>query len=143
SVPPMEQADILALIVFNQSINELGEGQQISLAQRAQGMALGAAAGQIGQSIGNALNLDTFELNLAPESGAGPQVTIGQQLGQDLYVKVEQGIGDLSQTNFVLEYEVAKWLRVRTNVLQGSPSQTQLFQRAQSTGVDLLFFFSY
>lgn len=143
SVPPMEEADILSLIVFNQSINELGEGEQISLAQRAQSMALGAAAGQIGQSIGNALNIDTFELNLAPENGGGPEVTIGQQLGQNLYVKIEQGIGDMNQTNFVLEYELARWLRFRTNVLQGSPSQTQLFQRSQSTGLDLLFFFSY
>jgi autotransporter translocation and assembly factor TamB len=139
----MEEADILALIVFNQSMNDLGEGQQISLAQRAQSMALGAAAGQIGQSIGNALNIDTFELNLAPENGGGPQVTVGEQLGQNLYVKIEQGIGDLSQTNFVLEYELARWLRFRTNVLQGSPSQTQMFQRVQSTGLDLLFFFSY
>ena len=31
STPPLEQADILSLIVFNQPINSLGEGQQISL----------------------------------------------------------------------------------------------------------------
>ena len=32
STPPLEQADILSLIVFNQPINQLGEGEQISLA---------------------------------------------------------------------------------------------------------------
>jgi hypothetical protein len=58
-------------------------------------------------------------------------------------VKVQQGIGDLSQTNFLIEYELAKWLRLRTNVLQGSTNQQQLFQRMQGSGVDLLFFFSY
>ena len=36
STPPLEEADILSLIVFNQPINQLGEGQQMSLAQRAQ-----------------------------------------------------------------------------------------------------------
>ena len=41
STPPLEQADILSLIVFNQPINSLGEGQQVSLAQRAQAMATG------------------------------------------------------------------------------------------------------
>ena len=46
STPPLEQADILSLIVFNQPINQLGEGQQISLAQRAQQMATGALAGR-------------------------------------------------------------------------------------------------
>jgi autotransporter translocation and assembly factor TamB len=101
------------------------------------------AAGQLAQSIGNALNLDTFELNMAPEGGGGPQLTVGEQVGQNLYVKVQQGIGDQSQTNFILEYELTKWLRFRTNVLQASSTQAQLFQRMQGSGVDLLFFFSY
>ena len=60
---------------------------------------------------------------MAPDTAGGPAVTIGQQVGQNLYVKVEQGIGDASQTNFVLEYELTKWLRMRTNVLQGSSTQ--------------------
>ena len=66
STPPLEQADILSLIVFNQPINQLGEGQQISLAQRAQQMATGAVAGELAKSIGNALNLDTFEIRWRP-----------------------------------------------------------------------------
>jgi hypothetical protein len=143
STPPLEQGDVLALIVFNQPLNSLGEGQQISLAQRAQEMAAGAAAGALAQSIGNALNLDTFQINVAPENGGGPSLTLGQQVGQNLYVKVEQGIGDQSQTNFVVEYEISKWLRLQTNVLQGSGGQQNLFQRAKGSGVDLLFFFSY
>jgi len=143
STPPLEQADILSLIVFNQPLNSVGEGQQISLMQRAQAMAGGAVAGQFAKSIGNALNLDEFEINLAPDSGGGPQVMLGQQVGQNLYLKVEQGIGDAAQTNVILEYELAKWLRLRTNVLQGSATQTNLFQRQQGSGADLLFFFSY
>jgi translocation and assembly module TamB len=143
STPPLEQADILSLIIFNQPVNQLGEGDQISLLQRAQSLATGAVVGELSQSIGNALGVDTFEINLAPESGGGPQVTVGQQLGQNLYVKVQQGIGDQSQTNFIVEYELTRWLRLQTNVLQGSSTQQQLFQRMQGSGVDLLFFFSY
>jgi autotransporter translocation and assembly factor TamB len=143
STPPLEQADILSLIVFNQPINELGEGQAVSLAQRAQALATGALAGQLAKSIGDALHLDTFEISTAPESGGAAQLTVGEQLGQNLYVKVQQSIGDQSQTNFILEYELNKWLRLQTNVLQGSSTQQQLFQRMQGSGVDLLFFFSY
>jgi translocation and assembly module TamB len=142
STPPLEEADILALIVFNQPINQLGEGQRASLSSLAGSMAFGAAVGPLTQSIGNALSLNTFELNLAPQSGQAADVTIGQQVGQNLYVKVQQGIGQ-GQTNLILEYELTRWLRFRTNLLQGSSAQTQLFQRTQSSGVDLLFFFSY
>ena len=120
STPPLEQADILSLIVFNQPINSLGEGQQISLAQRAQALATGAVAGQLAQSIGNALGVDMFEISTAPENGGAAALTIGQQVGQNLYVRVQQGVGDQSQTNFILEYELTEWLRLQTNVLQGS-----------------------
>jgi translocation and assembly module TamB len=143
STPPLEQADILSLIVFNQPINQLGEGEQISLAQRAQALATGAVATQLANSIGNALNLDVFEISTAPENGGTAELTIGQQVGQNLYVKVQQGIGDQSQTNFILEYELAEWLRLQTNVIQGSSTQQHIFQRAQGSGLDLLFFFSY
>ena len=143
STPPLEQADILSLIVFNQPINQLAEGQQISLAARAQALAAGALTNQIAQSIGGALHLDTFEVNLAPETGGGPQFTLGQQLSQTLYVKVEQGFGERAGTNVVLEYELLNWLRLQSNVLQNSSAQQSLFWRAQSTGADLIFFFSH
>ena len=143
SVPPLPSADILSLIVFNQPINQLAAGQQISLAQHAQALAIGAVAGEILQSIGSALNLDTFDLQLAPEPGQTAELTIGQQVGKDLYVKVQQGVGEFSTTNFVLEYELTRWLRLRTNVLQGSATQQALFRRVQDSGVDLIFFLSY
>ena len=142
STPPLEQADILALIVFNQPINSLGEGLRIPLAQRAAVRDRDAGEAR-SSSIENALGLDTFEINTAPDSGGAASLTIGQQLGQNLYVKVEQGIGGSNDTNFILEYELTRWLRLRTNVLQGSSTSQQLFQRAQGSGVDLLFFFSY
>jgi hypothetical protein len=143
STPPLEQADILALIVFNQPINELGQGEQISLAARAQALAAGAVADQLAQSLGEALNLDTLEINMAPEAGGGPQLTVGEQLGQSLYVRVQQAIGEQSSTNFILEYELTDWLRLQTNMLQGASTQQSLFQRNQGSGADLIFFFSY
>ena len=48
-----------------------------------------------------------------------------------------------TSTNFILEYELAKWLRLQTNVYQSASTQQQLFQRMQGSGADLLFFFSY
>ncbi|HEY7290688.1 MAG TPA: translocation/assembly module TamB domain-containing protein [Vicinamibacterales bacterium] len=143
STPPLEASDILALIVFNQPINQLGSGEQASLAARAQSVALGAAAGQLAGSIGNALHLDTFEVNLASDAGSQGDVTIGQQVGQNLYVKVQRGLGNDAETNFIFEYELTRWLRFRANVLQGAVVQAQPFQPMQGSGADLLFFFSY
>src|SRR5262249_2829325 len=143
SVPPLEQADILSLIVFNQPLNQVSEGQQISLVQRAQSMALGAAAGELSKSISSALNVSEFEIQMAPEASNTAEITLGQPIRQNLYVRVQQSVGDVSTTNFVLEYELTKWLRLQTNLLQGSNVQQSLFQRAQGSGFDLLTFFSF
>jgi autotransporter translocation and assembly factor TamB len=143
SIPPLEDADILALIVFNQQLNQLGEGQQISLAQRAQALAAGAVASRIATSVGNRLGLDQFEITTAPPSGAAAEVTVGQQVGRNLYMKLEQAVGGETQTNLILEYELEKWLRLRTNVLEGTSSQQQLFQHTQDSGADLIIFFSF
>src|SRR5262249_15238572 len=118
----------------------LGSGEQSSLAQRAGSMAAGAVTGQLTNSIANSIGLDQFEVNLSPDSGNTAEFTVGQQVGQNLYIRVEQGVGDRSATNVVLEYEFAKWLRLQTNVLQGASTQ-QMFQRMQSTGLDLVFSF--
>jgi translocation and assembly module TamB len=47
STPPLEDADILALVVFNQPLNQLGSGQQASLVQTAQNLATGAVERQL------------------------------------------------------------------------------------------------
>jgi autotransporter translocation and assembly factor TamB len=141
SVPPLEQADILALIVFNQPVNQLGEGQQASLAQRATALATGAVAGELSTSIGKALNLDTFDIQTATDSSTTVQVTAGQQIGERAFVKVEQGIGDQSQTNLVFDYQFRDWLRLQSNVLMGASIQQSLFNRAQGSGFDILFTF--
>jgi translocation and assembly module TamB len=143
STPPLEQSDILALIVFNQPINQLGAGQQVSLAQRAGVMAAGAVSSELTNSVANSLGVDQLEINVAPEIGVAAEVVVGQQLSQNLYVKVEQGLGDHNQTNVILEYEFEKWLRLQTNLLQGASASQQPFQRVRSTGVDLVFTFSF
>jgi len=145
SNPPLDEADILSLIVFNQPANQLGEGQQVSLAQRASSLATGFVASKLANSIGGALNLDTFEIQTAPEStgGQGAEVTVGQQLGERLFVKVTQGVGADNLSQLVLDYELTPFLRFETTVSQGGTATRSLTRRVERSGVDLIFFFSY
>ena len=143
-MPPLEQADILSLDRLQSADQPAGRGRA-DLARRSgrRRWRRAPSLNQLAQSIGGALNLDTFEIALAPEAGTDAQVTVGQQLGQNLYVKVQQGVGEQSPTNFILEYELTKWLRLQTNVVQGSATQQSMFRRAQGSGADLIFFFSF
>ncbi len=142
SNPPLDQADILSLIVFNQPINELGEGQQVSLAQRATALAGGYLATGLSRSISNALELDEFEIQ-AGEGGFGPSLSVGEQVGEHLFFRVRQGFGDAQATELILEYQLEEHLRVQANVAETSGTQRVTFRRVERAGLDLLFFFSY
>ena len=93
SNPPQDESDILSLIIFGVPTNELGEGQQVALATRAQELAGGYLASGLSEAIGNALNLDEFEIQAAGENGLGPSIMVGQQVAKGLFVRLRQGFG--------------------------------------------------
>jgi translocation and assembly module TamB len=144
SNPPQEQADILSLIMFNVPVNELGEGQQISLAERAGALAGGYLASGLARSIGNALRLDEFEIQAQGEQSIGPTLSIGEQLGGRTYFRMRQAFGAEQATEFILEYQIAEYLRLQGAVAEtAGGTQRITFRRIERGGLDLIFFFSY
>jgi autotransporter translocation and assembly factor TamB len=147
SNPPLDEADILSLIVFNRSVNELGTGERASLAETAGGIASGFVASSLGRSIGKALDVDLFEITTSDqdtgETAGG--VTLGKQISDKAFVRFRQQFGQRSFTEFMLEYQLAKFLRVETRVSpETSGVANRLTQRrVERAGLDLIFFFSY
>jgi translocation and assembly module TamB len=146
SNPPLDESDILSLIVFNRPVNELGTGERASLAATAGGIATGFIAAPLGESIGRALDLDLFEITTTNDEGElGAGLTIGQQVGDRAFVKFRQQFGDRNLTEFLLEYQLARFLRLD---LSGAPETSGSAnrigeQRIEKAGVNLIFFFSY
>jgi len=144
SNPPQDESDILSLIIFGIPTNELGEGQQVALAVRAQELAGGFLASGLSQAIGGALNLDEFDIQAAGENGLGPSVTLGQQVSKGLFVRLRQGFGAEQATEFILEYQLTNFLRLQGTVSDaGGSQQRNSFRRVERGGLDLIFFFSY
>ncbi|HEY2431973.1 MAG TPA: translocation/assembly module TamB domain-containing protein [Vicinamibacterales bacterium] len=147
SDPPLDEADILSLIVFNRNINDLGSGEKASLAETAGGIASGFVAQSLGKSIGKALDVDLFEITTTdPETGeSAGGVTLGKQVSDRAFVQFRQQFGNRSFTEFMLEYQLAKFLRLDLQTApQSSGVANRLTQRrVERAGVDLIFFFSY
>jgi autotransporter translocation and assembly factor TamB len=142
SRPPLDQADILSLIVFNVPVNELGEGQQISLAERAGALAGGYLVSGLTRSLANALDLD--ELEFQTDEALGPSLSIGEQIGNNLFVRIRQGFGAAEATELILEYQIAEYLRLQGSIAElSNVAQRVTFRRIERGGVDLIFFFSY
>ena len=141
SQPPLDEADVLSLIVFNQPINQLGEGERLNLAERAGGLAVGYLATPLANSIARALDLDIFEIRAAGDNGQ-PSVAVGQQLGSRLFVSFRQEFGSDDYSQLSLEYRINELLRLVSTVTQGS-QRSHRTQRIDTTGLDLIYTLSY
>jgi translocation and assembly module TamB len=146
STPPLEESDILAMIIFNRQVNELGTGERASLAATAGGIATGFIAAPLGESIGRALDLDLFEITPTTEGGElGAGLTVGQQVGDRAFVKLRQQFGRQNVSEFLLEYQLTDFLRLQASAAPETVgSANRLGQRrVERAGIDLIFFFSY
>jgi translocation and assembly module TamB len=141
SQPPLDEGDVLALIIFNQPISQLGEGEQVTLLERAGNLAAGALATTLTESISGALDVDLFQIR-APTSGQAGEVQVGQQVNDRLFVGVRQQFGESDATRLSFEYRLTEALRVLTSVAQGVETRRGS-ARTERAGVDLVFTIRY
>jgi autotransporter translocation and assembly factor TamB len=142
SSPPLDEADVLSLIVFNQPINQLGEGERLNLAERAGGLAVGYLASPLANSIADALDLDIFEIRASGGINGQPSVALGQQIGSRLFVSFRQEFGSAELSQLSLEYRINELLRLVSTVTEGS-QRSHRVQRIDTTGLDLIYTISY
>ena len=142
SQPPLDEADVLSLIVFNQPINQLGGGERLNLAERAGGLAVGYLATPLANSIARTLDLDMFEIRATGGETGQPSIAVGQQLGSRLFVSFRQEFGSDDFAQLSLEYRINELLRVVSTVTQGN-QRSHRTQRIDRTGLDLIYTLSY
>jgi len=138
SDPPLDEGDVLSLIVFNQTMNELPGSERVSLAARAGAMAAGAIATPIADSVARALDLDLFEIKPSDASTGGASVRVGRQVSDRLFLGFSQDFGreDVSQLSF--EYRLNQIISIVTSIAHGSGVDSAR-RRAEEAGVDLIF----
>ncbi len=142
SNPPLDEADVLSLIVFNQPINQLGEGERLNLAERAGGLAVGYLATPLANSIADALDLDVFEIRASGSDTGSNYVGLGQQIGSRLFVSFRQEFGAEELSQLSLEYRINELLRIVSKVSEGY-QRSHRSQRIDPTSLDLIYTISY
>jgi len=142
SQPPLEEGDVLSLIVFNQPMSALSASNQSNLADRAASIAAGAITTPLADSIARVLNLDVVEIQ-APTSDAGTgSLAFGSRIGSRVFVGLRQHFGREDASVLSLEYRVTEVLRFVSSVAQGA-LQAHATRRTDQSGVDLIFVIRY
>ena len=143
---PLDEADILSMIIFNRPVNQLGETQRADLVGAAAALAGGFVTAPIAQRLSKALDLDLVELETVTfGQNVAPRIRIGQQFGNRLFVQFAQQFGPQSLSELTGEYQLARFVRLQVSSAQGPGSRAQrsLLQRTERFGLDLIFFFNY
>jgi translocation and assembly module TamB len=116
STPELPQEEIISLLVLGKTTDRLTKGERNSLGDAAQQLAGGIIAGELEKTLGNALGLDTIEINPAEHAGTG-SFKIGRYVTQDLFLSVGHDFGQDSGTSggtsVGLEYSINRHLKVR------------------------------
>ncbi len=141
SDPPLDEGDVLSLIVFNQPINQLGEAEQVDLLDRAGALAMGTLATSLSESIGDALDIDLFEIR-APGSGEAGQVNFGRQVNDRLFVGFQQEFAGGEASRLSFEYQLTDALRILTSVAQGV-ERAKRSRNQDTAGIDLIYQIRY
>jgi translocation and assembly module TamB len=142
SQPPLDEGDVLSLIVFNQPMNTLSASEQVNLGERAASIAAGALTTPLADSIARALNLDLFEIQVPTSDDGTGALAFGTRFGSRVFLGVKRQFGREEASVVSLEYRVTEFLRVVTSVAQGA-LQAHATRRMDQSGVDLIFVFRY
>lgn len=128
SEPRLEQADILALLVFGKRLDALNQHEQGSLQQSALNITSGFIAAGIAQSVSQALGLDALGLDLGDVSFSGGRIGFGRYIGPGTYISVSQQLSGEQGQEVALEYRITPDWTI-------SSSTTS----AGSSGIDLIW----
>ncbi len=106
SEPPLEQADILSLLVFGRPARDLGHQQSVDLQRQAISLASGYVMPELRQSVMNTLGLDTFEVG---DEG----VRAGRYVTRDVFISLAQDFTGRAGQVVGVDYAVTRRMSLK------------------------------
>jgi autotransporter translocation and assembly factor TamB len=106
SEPALEQADILALLLFGKPLNNLSRTEQNTLQQSAAEMAGGFAAAKVANAVSEALGLDRLGLDLGEIDAGGGQIGFRRYIGERTYISISQDLSGEAGQEVSIEYQI-------------------------------------
>jgi hypothetical protein len=143
STPPLDPSDILSLIVFNTSTNELSALQQEQLVVRAGTLAAAFLAAPILGALERTLGLSMFEIEPSADIRGGTRVTIADEIAPGLVARFSRQFGQYEYDEATIEYYLSRIFRIRATFSDADTLIRSPFRRVERAGIDLLMFFSF
>lgn len=128
SEPEMSQGDIMASLLFGKPLDELDEGQEQLLRQRAGQVLLAYGAVRLQDQLSRRLGVDLVTINQGVRDDQASSLVLGKYLSPKVLLSYEQFLDADSTFRVRLEYNLSRSFDIETTVGQGDAS-----------GIDLLW----
>lgn len=129
SDPALEQADILAVLIFGRPIEDLSESEQESVGDAAGSMAATYGMTTAGRTLATALGLDDAGIYI--EEISQERAEIGTYLGRSTFVSVAQQFGIETGQELTVEYEFWPGWSIVTSTSTNETSAVDLFWKVR------------
>ena len=106
--PPLEQADILAVLLFGRPAHELGQTEGLDLQRQALSLASSYVIPELQTSVMDTLGLDLFELS-------GESIRAGRYVTRDVFISIAQQFGTIPAQSVAVEYGLTRRLSLRAS----------------------------
>ena len=147
STPPLDESDILALIIFNRDLNALGASEKGTVATMAGTAAAGMLVSPLADSIGRKLGLEEIDVQTTNDAaGPGGLVTVGDRFGDNLFVRLRQQFGAQEFSELLVEYRLSELLRLQGSAAEGDgvgSANRSLTRRVERLSGDIVFYYRY
>ena len=127
SDPPLEQADILSVILFGKPARDLGKGESVKLQEQALQLASGYVMPELRESVMNTLGLDTLDVEMPQGSDRRGRVSVGRYLPGDVFVSLAQEFGARAGEAVGVEYGLTPEISIKGSTSTRGDSAIDVF----------------
>lgn len=127
SDPPLDQADILSVLLFGRPTSTLGPTETTALQRETVTLAAGYAAPELNSSVRDALGLDLLDVSMPQGESTPGEVKIGRYVTDDVFVTLAQEFGPRMAQIVGLEYHLRRSVSVRLSTSTRGASAIDVF----------------
>jgi autotransporter translocation and assembly factor TamB len=127
SEPALDQADVLAVVLFGAPANQLSRSQSTGLREQALGIAGGYVAAELRQSVADALGVDDLQFETGTAGLGDASVSIGKYVADDIFVSLAHKFGAQSVEEVRIEYVIRPGWSLETSTDTLGKSGVDLF----------------
>jgi autotransporter translocation and assembly factor TamB len=126
SIPELPEGDIMSLLVFGRTMDQLDNDQMALLGSRAADIATAFGTAQLEAKLARQLGVDVLRIKTESEQAGGSSVVIGKYISTRVLLKYEQALGDRARFFVNLEYLLTQHFRLETLIGHESQSAVEL-----------------